>query len=112
MQDAKMAKLKLTALCFLLPGLAGLLISSMISVSYVKNLPKMPDPPTMRMIPRLIDGVTVYQTAAENRRLNIVEASTTTVAFIGLVLSLVYLKKWGIARALEGQEGDRGYEQE
>jgi hypothetical protein len=94
----------------LLPGLAGLIISSMISVSYVQSLPKMPDPPTMRMTPRLIHEVTVYQTEAENRRLEIIEDSTTTVFFIGLGLSLVYLRKWGTARALEGEEGDRQYD--
>ena len=106
-----MSDLRLLALSLLLPGLAGLIIASMISVGYLENLPKLPDPPTMRMNPRLIHGVTVYQTADEDRRLDIVEYSSTTVFVIGLGLSLVYLRKWGIARAIEGEEGDLGYDE-
>ena len=111
MEDTGMSNLRLLALCFLLPGLAGLIISSVISVSYLNTLPKMPDPLTMRMTPRLIHDVTVYQTAAEDRRLDIVEYSSTTIFVVGLGLSLVYLRKWGIARAIEGEEGDLGYDE-
>jgi hypothetical protein len=111
MEDTGVSNLRLLALCFLLPGLAGLILSSMISVSYLENLPKMPDPPSMHVRPRLIHDVTVYQTAAEDRRLDMIEYSSTTVFVIGLGLSLVYLKKWGIVRALEGEEGDWEYDQ-
>src|SRR6266704_4812413 len=88
MEDTGISNLRLLALCFLLPGLAGLIVSSMISVSYLDTLPKTPDPQTMRMTPRLIHDVTVYQTTAEDRRLDIIEYSSTTVFVIGLGLSL------------------------
>src|SRR3954466_8000632 len=47
MQDGNMAKLRLTARCFLLPGLAALILSSMISASYLEKLSKMCDPQTI-----------------------------------------------------------------
>jgi hypothetical protein len=97
--------LRRLALLFLLPGLAGLIISSVISVSYLDSCPKMPDPPAMRMTPRTIHGVTIYQTEDENRRLDVIEYSSTMIFLIGLGLSLVYLRKWGIARAIDGEEG-------
>jgi len=103
--------LRRLALLFLLPGLAGLIISSMISVSYLDNCPKIPDPPGMRMTPRTIHGVTIYQTEDENRRLDIIEYFSTTIFLIGLGLSLVYLRKWGIALALEGEEGSLEYDE-
>ena len=105
MNKKSMDNLRQLALLFLTPGLAGLIISSMISVSYLEKCPKMPDPVTMRMTPRTIHGVTVYQTKDEDRRLNIIEYSSTTIFLVGLGLSLVYLRKWGIARAIEGEEG-------
>ena len=111
MRNANMAKLELTALCFLLPGLAGLMISSMTSISYLENMPRLPDPPTIRVTPRLIHDVTVYQTAVEDRRLDIIDYSSTTVFAIGLGLSLVYLRKYGIAPATESEEVDLGYDQ-
>lgn len=111
MQHSSMSNLRFAALCFLLPGLAGLIIASMISIRYLDTLPRIPDPFEMRMTPRLIHGVTVYQTAAEARRLDITEYASTTTFLIGLGLSLVYLRKWGIARALEGEKGDLGYEE-
>jgi hypothetical protein len=106
-----MSNLRLLALCFLLPGMAGLILSSMVSVSYLQNLPKVPDPFMMRMNPRQIHDVTVYQTVEEDRRLDTLEYSSMTVFGIGLGLSLVYLRKWGIARAIEGEEGDFGYDE-
>ncbi len=109
MGDASMSKLRLAALSLLCPGLAGLILASMISVSYLNNLPRTPDPLAMRMTPRLIHEVTVYQTIAEDRRLNVIEYSSTIVFVIGLGLSLVYLRRWGIARALEEEEGDLAY---
>ena len=111
MEASGISNLKLLALCFLLPGLAGLVVSSMISVSYLETLPKTPDPQTMRMTPRLIHDVTIYQTTAEDRRLDVVEYSSTTIFIIGLGLSLVYFRKWGTARAIEGEEGDLDYDE-
>ena|SRR5215472_903021 len=107
----RMSRLRFAALCFMFPGLAGLIISSMISVSYLENLPKLPDPQQMRMTPREIHGIIVYQTTEENRRLNLIEYSSSAIFVIGLGLSLVYLRKWGIARALEGHESELGYDE-
>ena len=106
--NQRMANLRFAALCFMFPGLAGLIISSMISVTYLERLPKLPDPQQMRMIPRDIHGITVYQTLEEDRRLNVVEYSSTAIFVVGMGLSLVYLRKWGIARALEGKESELG----
>ena len=108
MQYFGMQNLRLGALCFLLPGLVGLMISAMISVSYLQNLPRMPDPLMMRMTPRQIHDVTVYQTVEENRRLDITEYLSTTGFLIGLGLSLVYLRKSGISKAIQGEEGELG----
>ena len=106
MQYRSMSTLRLAALCFLLPGLSGLIVASMISVTYLDKLPRTPDPWAMRMTPRLIHDITVYQTEGEDRRLNIVEYSSIGLFLIGLGLTLVYLRKWGIARALEGEPGE------
>jgi hypothetical protein len=109
MQKDWILNLRFAAWCFLVTGLAGLIIASEISLTYVEHLPKLPDPQMMRMTPREITGITVYQTETEDRRLDIVEYSSTIVLLIGLGLSLVYLRRWGIARAIQGEEGDREY---
>ena len=104
MRRTDMSQLRTLALSFLLPGLAGLIVSSMISITCLDRMPRMPDPPTMRIIPRMIHGVTVYQTAQEDRKLDLIEYSSTAVFLIGLGMSLVYLRRWGIAYALAGEE--------
>lgn len=108
----RMASLRLAALCFMFPGLAGSIISSMISVSYLANLPKLPDPQQMRMTPREIHRITVYQTLEEKRQVNEIEYSSSAIFIVGLALSPVYLRKWGIARALEGKESELEYVRE
>ena len=70
MKPAQMAALKFFSLLFLLPGLAGLIVSAMISTHYLDTLPKWPAPDQMRITPRDIHGTVVYQTEEENRRLN------------------------------------------
>lgn len=111
MNTKNLTNLRLLALLFLLPGLAGLIISSMISVTYLENLPKLPEPSAMRMTPRMIHGVTIYETQVEDRRLQITEDTSIAVFLIGLGLGLLYLRKWGIARAIGGQEEDLGFEE-
>ena len=101
-----MPKLKVIALCFLLPGLAGVLAASMMSIAYLNRLPRIPDPATMRTTPRMISGVTVYQSTAEEQRLDLIGFSSTAMFFIGLGLSMVYLRKEGVAHALEGGDED------
>ena len=89
MKAAHLATLKFFALLFLLPGMAGLIVSAMISNHYVDTMPKTAVPEQDRMVPRLIHGVTVYQTPQEDRSLNLVEYSSVGVFSIGLVLGLV-----------------------
>lgn len=104
MKATHLATLKFFALLLLLPGLAGLIVSAMISNHYVDTLPKMPVPDQSRMIPRLIHGVTVYQTPEEDRTLNLAEYSSVGVFSIGLILGLVYLEKWGATQASAADE--------
>jgi len=68
MRAAKLATLKFFSLLFLLPGLAGLIISAMISTHYVDTLPKWSTPEESRIIPRNINGTVVYQTPAEDQK--------------------------------------------
>ena len=56
MKPAQMATLKFFSLLFLLPGLAGLIVSAMISTHYLDTLPKSPAPEQMRITPRNIHG--------------------------------------------------------
>lgn len=83
-----------------------MIFSAMTSTSYLQNLPKSPDPVQMRMTPRNIHGVVVYQTAEEDRRLTVMEDVSVGVFLVGLALGLVYLRKWGIAHALGAEEED------
>ena len=100
MKPAQMGTLKFFSLLFLLPGLAGLIVSAMISTHYLDTLPKSPSPDQMRITPRDIHGTLVYQTVEENSRLNLLEYSSVGVFLLGLGLGFVYLAKWGIVRAL------------
>jgi hypothetical protein len=106
MKAAQLATLKLVALLFLLPGLAGLLISATISTHYLDTLPKWPAPSELRMTPRNIHGTVVYQTIEEDRRLSLLEDCSVGVFVVGLGLGLVYLEKWGSRRVREAGEDD------
>jgi hypothetical protein len=106
MKAAQLAVLRFFALLFILPGLAGLIISAMISTHYLDTLPKWPAPESLRMVPRNIHGVVVYQTEEEDRKLSLIEYSSVGVFVVGLGLGLVYLEKWGSARAREAEEDD------
>jgi hypothetical protein len=104
MRAAKLATLKFFSLLFLLPGLAGLIISAMISTHYVDTLPKWSTPEESRIIPRNINGTVVYQTPAEDQKLSLIEDSSVGVFVIGLGLGLYYLEQWGSARATASDE--------
>ena len=104
MKSARLATLKFFALLFLLPGLAGLIVSAMVSTHYLDTLPRYPVLEQNRVIPRGIDGITVYQTPQEDRKLNVMEYSSVGVFVVGLVLGLVYLEKWGSAQARASEE--------
>lgn len=104
MKAARLATLKFFALLFLLPGLAGLIVSAVISTHYLDTMPRWPVPEEHRMIPRGIHGTTVYQTPAENRDLDLVEYTSVGVFVVGLGFGLVYLEKWGAAQSREDAE--------
>jgi hypothetical protein len=111
MKAARLATLRFFALLFLLFGLAGLIASATISTYYLDVMPRVPTPgePTpgeTRVVPRNIHGVTVYQSAKEDQRLNAWEYSSVGVFLVGLVLSAVYLEKWGTMRAGASKEED------
>jgi hypothetical protein len=65
-----------------------------------------PDPQSLRMTPRNIDGYTVYQTDDEKRALDRSEYGSAAIFLIGLVSGLVYFQKWGLARAIESKQED------
>ena len=94
----KLAVLKFFALLFMLPGLAGLVFSAMVSTDYLENLPKSPVAAEQRMTPRNVHGIVIYQTVQEDERLSIMEYSSVSVFLVGLVLGIVYLEKWSSAR--------------
>jgi hypothetical protein len=104
MKRTHLATLKFFALLFLLPGLAGLIGSAMISTHYLDIMPRGPVEAQNRVVPREIHGIVVYQTREENRQLNLIEYSSVGVFVIGLVLGLVYLEKWGSLQVATGEE--------
>jgi len=106
MTSAQLARLKTFALTLILPGLAGLIVSAMFSVHYLDTMPKWPVPKELRTVPRNIHGIVVYQTAEEDRRLNLMEFSSVGVFLAGLALGLLYLEKWGarLSRRAEEEE--------
>jgi len=101
MQRTNLPVLKFFALLFLLPGLAGLVISAVISTDYLENLPKSPDPIQERMTPRNVHGIVIYQTVKEDQRLSAMEYTSVSVFLVGLLLGIVYLEKWSSVRQSE-----------
>ena len=106
MKATRLATLKLFALLFLLPGLAGLIASAMVSTHYLDAMPKWPVPEEQRVVPREIHGTTIYQTVAEDRKLSLIEYSSVAVFLVGLVIGVIYLEKWGAAQAHADEETD------
>jgi len=98
MKFGKLRLLKFLALLFMLPGLAGLIVSAMLSTDYVENFPKEPTMADQRLTPRNVHGIVIYQTVDEDRRLSIMEYGSVSVFLVGLVLGLVYLEKWSKGR--------------
>ncbi len=101
MKAAPLKALKFFALLFILPGLAGLIVSAAISTHYLQVMPRRPAPEAERIVPRNIHGVLVYQTAEEDRKLNRVEYSSVGVFLIGLALGLVFLEECGSLQSSE-----------
>jgi len=84
MKNSQLATLKFFALLFLLPGLAGLIVSATISTHYLDVMPRGPVLTEERIVPREIHGIVVYQTAEENSKLNLIEYSSVAVFLVGL----------------------------
>lgn len=103
MRHKNLAVLKFFALLFLLPGLAGLVFSAMVSTDYLENLPKSPTPSEQRMTPRNVHGIVIYQTVKEDQRLSGLEYGSVSIFLVGLVLGVVYLEKWSTVRQAEAE---------
>jgi hypothetical protein len=111
MTRRQLGTLRFVSLLLLLPGLAGLVFSAMVSTEYLQTLPRTPQPAEMEMVPRNVHGTVIYETAEEDRRLTVLEDTSVAVFLGGLGFGLVYLRKWGIAQALAGEEEDHVAEQ-
>jgi len=101
MNRTNLVVLKFFALLFLLPGLGGLVFSAIKSTDYLQNLPRSPEPTELRMTPRNVHGIVIYQTVLEDERLSIMEYSSVSVFLVGLVLGIVYLEKWSSSRQFD-----------
>ena len=104
MKTAQLATLRFISLLFLLPGLAGMVISTMVSMHYMDTLPKSPAPEELRTVPRNVNGYVVFQTVEEDQRLDFLEYTSVGAFVIGLGLGFVYLEKWGSYRSREAEE--------
>ena len=104
MRPAQLATLRFFALLFLLPGLAGLIVSALVSTHYLEVMPRGPVLTEGRVVPREVHGIVIFQTAEEDRKLNMMEFPSVGVFVIGVVLGLVYLEKWGATQARYGEE--------
>lgn len=98
------ARLRFFALLFLLPGLAGVILSGWVSTSYFATLPRTPVPADSRIFPRSVNGIVVYQTQEEDRRLTRLESSSIAVFLVGLTLGIIHLRRWGIQEVLIGSD--------
>jgi hypothetical protein len=104
MRSTLLARLKAISLTLMLPGLAGLIVSAMVSGHYLETMPRWPVPLQMRTVPRNIHGMVVYQTAAEDRKLDAMEFSSVGVFLAGLALGLAYLEQWGARQPLMAKD--------
>jgi hypothetical protein len=111
MQDSQLPKLRGLSLFFLLPGLAGLVLSAILSTHYLSILPRSPVPEDMRMTPRNIDGTIVYQTEKEDRLLDLAEGASVGFFLVGSIVGVVYLEKHSdmMARRAENEKRANHY---
>jgi uncharacterized membrane-anchored protein YitT (DUF2179 family) len=107
MKSKQLVKLKMIALALILPGLAGLIASAMLSVHYLDTMPRWPSPQESRTIPRNIHGIVVFQTETENLNLDLLEYSSIGVFVAGLGLGLVFLEKWTARRSRAAEQDDQ-----
>lgn len=104
MNPEQLRGLRYGALLFLLPGLAGLLLAAGVSTQRLQNLPRLPIPAELRMTPRNIHGVVVYETEEEHRRLSLLENGSLLIFAVGAFLGVVYMRQWGMAYAMSAEE--------
>jgi len=107
MKNSQLRKLRGLSLFFLLPGLAGLVLSAVISAHYLSVLPSMPVPEEMRMTPRNIHGTIVYQTEQEDRLLNLAEGASVGLFLAGFILGVIYLEKHSSMMALRAENTEQ-----
>jgi hypothetical protein len=107
MKSSQLGKLRIIALLLILPGLAGLIVSAMVSVHYLDTMPRWPSPQELRTVPRNIHGIVVYQTGAEDKKLDLIEYSSVGVFLAGLGLGLAYLERWGAKQARATEEDEK-----
>ena len=105
MKDSGLSTLKFLSLTFLLPGIAGLIFSAMVSTQYASTLPRTPIPDDRRMTARNIHGIVVYQTEQEDIRLTIYEDASLAIFCVGMALGLIYLEKWGSRQLQTAEDG-------
>lgn len=96
--------LQFFSLLFLVPGIFGLVVSTILSTSYLATLPRIPDPQTLRMTPREIHGVTVFETEQEDETLTRVEYAALGCFIVGLVFGVMYIEKRSALRAMETEQ--------
>ena len=104
MNPDQLRGLRFATLLFLIPGLGGLLLAAIVSTQRLENLPRMPIPVEMRMTPRNIHGVVVYETEEEHKQLSLLEYGSVGIFGLGLVLGVVYMRRWGVAYAISAEE--------
>lgn len=100
--------LQFFSLLFLVPGIFGLVVSAILSTSYLSSLPRMPDPAALRMTPREIHGVTVFETTQEDQTLSAVEYGALGCFLVGIVFSVIYIEKRSASRASEAERTAMG----
>ena len=101
MQSAKLSLLRLLVLLFFLPGIFGLALSAITATRYLATDPKLPEPDQYRMVPRSIQGVTVYLTDAEDIYLTRIDRSSILAIILAVGIGLIYLEQWGKEQTAE-----------
>ena len=103
-KNNSLSLLQFFSLLFLVPGIFGLVVSTILSTSYLATLPRIPDPQSLRMTPREIHGVTVFETVQEDQTLTRVEYATLGCFIVGLVFGVMYIEKRSAMRAIETEQ--------
>lgn len=78
----------------MVPALAMLLYSGVIWNRYLTTLPRTLDPTTGRVYPRNIHGIVVYQTHAEELRLELTENIAWGVFMLGMLVGSLEERHW------------------